>query len=98
MKTLVLMSTLAVGTILTGCAGRAYVAYGAPPPPRYGFVGTAPGPGYVWADGYWDRRGGQWAWVQGTWQRPPHPHAVWVAPAWRQEHGAWRFHKGYWRH
>src|SRR5579863_7818110 len=30
------------------CAGGYYVA-APPPPPRYGVVGYAPGPGYVWA-------------------------------------------------
>ena len=98
MKSLVLISTLALGALLAGCAGGTYVAaYGPPPPPRYGFVGVAPGAGFVWTDGFWDRRGGQWFWVDGRWMRPPHPRAVWVAPAWRQEHNAWRFHHGYWR-
>ncbi|HTP30792.1 MAG TPA: hypothetical protein VMJ75_01385 [Candidatus Acidoferrales bacterium] len=97
MKRLVLMSTMALGAVLSGCAGSGYVAYGPPPPPRYGFVGVAPGAGYVWTGGFWDRSGGQWAWREGRWMRPPHAHAVWVAPAWRQEHGGWHFHRGYWR-
>ena len=86
------------GTILAGCAvNGAYVVRTGPPPPRYAAVGVAPGPGYLWTDGWWDWRGGNWFWVQGRWVRPPHRRAVWVAPAWRQEGRAWRFHRGYWR-
>jgi hypothetical protein len=84
------------GTILTGCAGGAYVV-AAPPPPRYGAMGFAPGPGFVWADGYYDLRGSAWVWVPGAWRRPPRRGVAWVAPAWRQEGRQWRFHRGYWR-
>jgi hypothetical protein len=53
MKRLLLMSTLALGAIVTGCAGSGgyVVRYGPPPPPRYGAMGYAPGPGFVWTDG-----------------------------------------------
>jgi hypothetical protein len=85
------------GTILTGCAGGAYVVAAAPPLPRYGAMGFAPGPGFVWADGFYDLRGSAWVWVPGAWRRPPRPGVMWVAPAWRQEGRSWRFHRGYWR-
>jgi len=85
------------GTLYSGCAGGgAFVAYG-PPPPRYGVVGVAPGPGYVWTDGFWDMRGGNWTWVGGRWVLPPRAHAVWVRPEWRHEGNRWRYHRGYWR-
>jgi hypothetical protein len=87
------------GTILSACAGAGggyYVRYG-PPPPRYAVVGVAPGPGYVWTNGYWDWRGGQWFWMEGRWMRPPRPHAVWVAPEWRRHGNGYRLHRGYWR-
>jgi hypothetical protein len=84
------------GTLLAGCAGGYALAYG-PPPPRYGALGYAPGPGYVWTEGYWNYAGGNWAWVGGRWQRPPRAHAVWAAPEWRREGGRYRFHRGYWR-
>src|ERR1041385_4666046 len=98
-KRLLAAAFVLAGTILTGCAGgygSGYVRYG-PPAPRYGAVGYAPGPGYVWADGYWDWRGNSWAWSQGRWGRPPRRHAVWVAPAWQREGRGYRFHRGYWR-
>ena len=88
------------GTLLTACGGGYrsgyYVGYG-PPAPRYGVVGVAPRAGYVWTDGYWDRRGSGWAWRSGSWVRPPRSRAVWVAPSWRQEGRGWRFNRGYWR-
>ena len=85
------------GTVLAGCAGGAYYVRTGPPAPRYEVVGVAPGAGFVWTNGYWDRRGGNWAWVGGRWLRPPRARAVWVAPEWRQEGRAWRFHRGHWR-
>jgi hypothetical protein len=100
MKKMLPFATLLLATVLTGCAaggGYAVMRYGPPPAPRYGIVGVAPGPGYAWADGYWDQRGGRWFWVNGVWRRPPHARAVWVPGSWREEHGRYRFHRGYWR-
>jgi len=82
--------------VLGACGGGVYIA--APPPaPRYGIVGVAPGPGFVWAEGYWDWRGGAWAWAPGTWMRPPRPGAVWVAPRWVPNGRHYRFVRGHWR-
>ena len=72
MKRLLLTGTVFLGTILTGCAGGGYYAsarIGPPPPPRYGVMGYAPGPGYVWTDGYWDFGPGcqrKWNEIQNT--------------------------------
>src|SRR5581483_9549878 len=69
-----------------------------PPPPRVvGVVGVAPGPGYVWTNGYWDWSGGRWVWVEGRWLRPPGPHRVWVEPRYHRYHGYYHYHHGYWR-
>ena len=92
-------AVLLVVAFLAGCGGGyrySYVSYG-PPAPRYGVVGVAPGPGFVWVDGYWGWRGGRYEWVAGRWARPPRPGAVWVRPEWRQEPHGWRFHDGHWR-
>jgi hypothetical protein len=100
MKKLLPLAAVLLGTVLTGCAaGGGYYAvrYGPPPQPRYGMVGRAPGPGFVWADGYWDRRGGSWVWMDGHWLRPPHQRARWVPGYWVQTRGGYRFHRGYWR-
>lgn len=100
MKKLLLLGTALLGTILTGCAagsGYTTVRFGPPPPPRYGIVGVAPGPGFVWTDGYWDRRGAQWYWVGGRWMRPPRGRGVWVPGTWHQDRNRWRFQRGHWR-
>ena len=90
---------IAAGAWLSGCAahGSYMVGYGPPPPPRYGVVGVAPGPGYVWTEGFWDRRGGSWNWVSGRWMRPPRPHARWVPGYWSPDGHGYRFRQGYWR-
>ena len=89
---------LAASAVLSACAGGGYVAAYGPPAPRYAVMGVAPGPGYVWTDGYWDLRGGsRWAWVEGRWMRPPRYGAAYVHPEWRREGNRWRFHRGYWR-
>src|SRR5215475_10735681 len=99
MKKLLLMSTVMLGTILSACGGGGYYTarFGPPPPPRYAVIGVAPGPGYVWTNGYWDRRGSSWGWVDGRWMRPPRGRAVWVPNEWRNEGGRYRMHRGYWR-
>ncbi len=76
-----MMLTLIAGA-LTACSGRTVVVTRAPlPPPRPVAVvarGVAPGPGYVWVDGYHDWRANRYVWVPGTWMRPPRVRAVWV--------------------
>jgi hypothetical protein len=97
-RTLLAAAFVGLSTLLSGCAVHGgYVAAYGPPAPRYGVVGVAPGPGYVWTDGYWDRRGGGWGWVSGSWVRPPRARAVWVPGEWRHEGRNWRFHRGHWR-
>lgn len=99
MKTAVLSAVLLAAGALTACASRPYGYYRVPPPPpppAYGVVG-APGPDFVWTDGFWDLRGGRWFWVGGRWVRPPRPRAIWVPGYWGRHDGGWRFHRGYWR-
>ena len=98
-KNIVLAATLLAATALISCAHPSYYGYriAPPPPPRYGVVGYAPGPGYVWADGWYDLRGGRWTWVPGYWVRPPRPRAVWVRPYWEPRGRGYYYHRGYWR-
>src|SRR5215831_1143045 len=99
MKRRLLMGVVTLGTMLAGCAGGTYVSarFGPPPPPRFGVVGVAPGPGYIWAEGFYDLRGSNWVWVPGRWMRPPRGRTVWVPHEWRNESGRYRLHRGYWR-
>jgi hypothetical protein len=85
------------GVLMSGCAARVGVVGFAPPAPRYAVMGVAPGPGYVWTEGFYDYRGGGYAWVPGRWQRPPRRNAVWVPGSWAHNGRGYEFHRGYWR-
>ena len=61
---LLLAAGLTAAGMLAGCAGGAYYVSG-PPAPRYGVVGAAPGPGFVWTEGFYDLRGSNWVWTPG---------------------------------
>ena len=98
-KLLFLTFVVLLAGALSACAGNGYMTVrSAPPPPQArGVVGYAPGPGYVWVDGFWDWRGGNWHWVRGYWTRPPRARAIWVSPRWEPYGRGYRFHRGYWR-
>ena len=68
----------------------------APPPLRQEHRGHAPGPDYVWIDGYWAWHGHHHEWVAGRWDRPPHGHHTWVAPRWEHHGGSYVFIEGSW--
>jgi hypothetical protein len=69
----------------------------APPAPVVEVRGNAPGPEYVWVDGYHRWEGDHYVWTAGHWDRPPHPHAHWVAHRWVHRHGEWVMVEGHWR-
>jgi len=97
-RKLALLSVMMLALLaLSACGGGYYYVRVPPPPPRYGVVGYAPGPGYVWVDGFWDWRGGNWFWVAGSWRRPPHRGAVWVPHRWVQTSHGYRLQHGHWR-
>src|SRR6478609_5441134 len=98
-KNMLLAATLLAATAVSACGQPRYYGYSVPPPPppRHGVVGYAPGPGYVWADGFYDLRGNRWVWVPGYWVRPPRPRAVWVRPYWEPRGRGYYFHRGRWR-
>ena len=88
-----------LATSLIGCGGGYgyYYANTPPPPLRAEVVGVAPGPGYVWINGYWGWRGNAYTWVHGYYARPPHRGARWVEPHWDRDRGRYRFREGHWR-
>jgi hypothetical protein len=96
MKRSLLVATFAALTI-AGCGGGVYYAAVPPPPVRVEAFGPAPGPGYVWINGYWGWGGSAYAWVPGRYVRPPRARAVWVSPRWEQRGGRYRFREGRWR-
>ncbi len=72
------------------------VTFGPPPPRVFGPVGVAPGPGWVWTDGYYDWAGGGWVWRPGRWVRPPHPGYVWRPPRYQRYGNGYRVYRGHW--
>ncbi|MFM2125295.1 MAG: hypothetical protein RL328_1746 [Acidobacteriota bacterium] len=73
--------------------GGYYAAPPPPPPPPAMYAPPAPGPGYVWIQGYWGYAGGRYAWNNGYWTRPPRGRGKWVAPRYHKG----RYYQGYWR-
>jgi WXXGXW repeat (2 copies) len=69
------------------------IQIGPPPPPRvYRVHPLAPGPDYIWLDGYWYADGRRWRWHDGYWTRAPYAGARWIAPRYESS----RFFNGYW--
>lgn len=65
-----------------------------PPALRYEAVPAAR-PGYVWAPGYWDRRGNRHVWSNGSWVRE-RPGYVYTQPTWVNHGGRYHFYRGAW--
>lgn len=97
MKRTWLVAPVRAAFSMVACGSAVYYANVPPPPMRAEFVGAAPGPGFVWVNGYWGWRGNAHVWVAGSWMRPPHPRAVWIAPRWEGRGGRYYFHEGRWR-
>ncbi|HEY7336759.1 MAG TPA: hypothetical protein VH639_17830 [Bryobacteraceae bacterium] len=91
--------SLALGAIsLSACGvGYAYYAPAAPPPVRVEAFGVAPGPGYVWINGYWGYSGRNYVWTPGRWERPPRRGAAWVNGGWERHGNRWAYRRGHWR-
>lgn len=69
------------------------IRIGPPPAPRVVRVQpVAPGPGYVWLQGYWYPVNGRYVWHEGYWSRPPYEGAYWVAP----RHDGQYYIEGHW--
>lgn len=92
MKKLLLIAAFAGVSTMFGAVDVG-ISIGAPPAPRVLRVRPrAPGPDYVWVDGYWYADGGHYRWHAGYWSRPPYGGATWVAPRYEGGH----FFNGYW--
>ena len=99
MKKTGLLAIVLGAVSLAGCGGYGYAAYATVPPPpvRVEAFGVAPGPGYVWAQGYYTYRGNNYVWVPGGWRRPPRGRTTWVPGSWENRGGRYHFHEGHWR-
>jgi hypothetical protein len=90
-------TTLLLTVLLAGAPIRAQVSIGIRigPPPRPRVVRVlppAPGPEFVWIDGYWYPVGRHYRWHEGYWTRPPYSGARWVGP----RHDGEEYYEGYW--
>src|SRR4051812_2764584 len=91
MKKLMALALITIGSALAQVSVG--IQIGPPPRPHIMRVHpVAPGPGYVWVDGYYYPVRGRYVWHNGYWTRPPYPGAIWITP--RYERG--RFFEGYW--
>ena len=69
------------------------IIIGPPPPPRVVYLRpAAPGPEFVWIDGYWYPSGHRYLWHEGYWMRPPHDGYIWIAP----RHDGREYFAGHW--
>ena len=76
--------------------GRVYVRVG--PPAAVVEVRTAaPGPRYVWVEGYQRWNGRAYGWVPGRWVLPPRARSAWVPGHWVHASRGWYFVDGHWR-
>jgi hypothetical protein len=91
MKKLLAVAVLMAGTVFGQVSFG--IRIGPPPPPRIVRVRPpAPGPGFIWIDGYQYPVNGRYHWHPGYWTRPPYEGANWVGP----RHDGEQFFAGHW--
>jgi len=105
-----IIRSLALSAFLAAClcpaipAANAQVSIGfsvniEPPPLPVYDQPIIPGPGYLWAPGYWAWNPDidDYYWVPGTWVLPPEPNLLWTPGYWAwNDSGAYVFNDGYW--
>ncbi len=80
-----------------GPQGYARVYVDAPPPPLQAEAYVAPpSVGFVWTPGYYDYRGDAYAWVGGSWLRPPAVGLGWIEPRYVPLGARFTFQPGRW--
>jgi len=89
--------TVTNGPVATQPVTREVLVTQEPPPVRVETRTVAPGPSYVWTNGYWQWTGAGYAWVPGHWIVRPRPAAVWVEGHWVRRPGGWLWVAGHWQ-
>ena len=89
--------TVTTGPVATQPVTREVLVTQAPPPVRVETRTVAPGPSYIWTNGYWQWTGASYAWVPGHWIVRPRPAAVWVEGHWVRRPGGWIWVAGHWQ-
>jgi hypothetical protein len=94
-KALIMSLTLAGSVLVAPLAANAQIEITvAPPAPRVEVVPAAR-PGWAWAPGYWEWRGGAHVWVGGHWMHE-RPGWRWVPDRWEQRGDHWHYFRGHW--
>jgi len=99
MKRWMPLAVIAAALTAASC-GPGYVgiyARTAPPPIRVETYGPAPGPGYVWMNGYWSYRDNNYSWVSGRWEHPPRGQRRWEDGRWERRGDRYQWREGRWR-
>lgn len=92
-----LLLILAPSVIPRPSAAQVSVSITVAPPPLPVYVQPAfPGPGWIWAPGYWAWGPYGYYWVPGTWVRPPRVGFLWTPGWWGWANGFYVWHAGYW--
>lgn len=89
--------TVTTGPVATQPVTREVLVTQAPPPVRVETRTVAPGPSYVWMNGYWQWTGASYAWMPGHWVERPRPAAVWIEGHWVRRPGGWIWVAGHWQ-
>ncbi len=100
MRQFILSGALLAGLAATVACGPTNVGFYArtpPPPIRVETYGPAPGPGYVWVNGYWGYRANNYYWNSGRWDRPPHGRRYWEQGRWESRGNRYYWRDGRWR-
>ncbi|MGO8953942.1 MAG: YXWGXW repeat-containing protein [Rhodomicrobium sp.] len=103
MRLISLIATMLVTLLMAGTAEKAHaglfvtVTVAPPPLPVYAQP-PLPGPGYIWAPGYWawGEDSGDYYWVPGAWVPAPEPGLVWTPGYWGWSNGSYVWNAGYW--
>jgi hypothetical protein len=90
---------LSLNSMVEKAEAGLYVSITVAPPPLPVYVQPAiPGPGYMWAPGYWawDDSDGDYYWVPGAWVPAPSPGLLWTPGYWGWSNGVYAWNDGYW--
>jgi hypothetical protein len=94
-RSLVLAVTLFAASAASSAAVFVSVSVAPPALPVYEQP-IAPGPGFIWAPGYWAWGPEGFYWVPGTWVPAPYVGALWTPGYWGWDGAFYIWHAGYW--
>jgi YXWGXW repeat-containing protein len=95
---LVTLFTFSSATVPSARASIGIVVTIAPEPLPVYVQPICPGPGFIWAPGYWAWGPDGYFWVPGTWVFAPFPGALWTPGywAWDPDDAGYVWYEGYW--